>query len=175
MPYQSVSIKTGIAFQETLIDFALRVYDRPGIKSTCLRLQDESGANVNIVLWCCWLRNQNVSLSVQWLDDVLISVDTLSQLTVDRMREVRRVINESAGFTRVQAKLINKHILNAELTVEKIFLQRMQDLTLRFVEAEGDALESGMPPERLSLLYYLDFLKIPKPQAQSSSLLALCV
>lgn len=35
-------------------EFSLRVYGGKGVAETCLALQDECGADVNIVLFCCW-------------------------------------------------------------------------------------------------------------------------
>lgn len=144
---------------EKLSDFAFRVYAEPRVEELCIRLQNEYHANVNILLWTCWLQSRAIRLDTAWLDDILISVDTLSQLTVSRLQEVRRVVKSSSGFTRVQAKMINKHILNAELTAEKIFLQRMEDMTFRFLESQ-----QSLPPLESELIrpeYYLNFLHIP--------------
>ncbi|MFT7560229.1 MAG: hypothetical protein ACI93R_002147 [Flavobacteriales bacterium] len=144
-------------WQESFVSFALRVYGSEDFEELCLKLQNEYHANVNIILWCCWLEAEDISLSNMWLDEVLITIDTLTQLTVSRLQEVRKVIKDSSGFTKVQSKLINKHILNAELTAEKIFLQRLQDTTMRFLEAEA------FDPElhsKLSLEYYLGFLSM---------------
>jgi len=38
-----------------LWDFSLAVYARPAVAETCLALQDAFGADVNLVLYCCWL------------------------------------------------------------------------------------------------------------------------
>ncbi|MBI4293192.1 MAG: TIGR02444 family protein [Betaproteobacteria bacterium] len=34
--------------------FSLRTYGKPGVEQACLRLQDRHGADVNLVLLCCW-------------------------------------------------------------------------------------------------------------------------
>ena len=156
--------------QEPLVDFALRVYAEPKVEELCLYLQNDYNANVNILLWCCWLEAREIQLSTRWLDDVLISIDTLSQLTVGRLQEVRRAIKTSLGFTKVQAKLINKHVLNAELMAEKIFLQRLQDMTSRFDEFQK--LSNETPEEMLSAEYYLSFLQIPRAKERSEALMA---
>ncbi len=173
---QQLPVQPALAnsWSEGLVNFAFRVYDQKEMESLCLKLQNDYHANVNLILWCCWLEKQQVGLSAEWLDDVLITVDTLSQLTLSRLREVRRVVNEAAGFTRVQAKLINKHIVNAELTAEKIFLQRLQDLTSRFLEAEQPSAVTLNEFPDLTLYYYLEFLKVPKASRHSEKLLGLC-
>lgn len=157
---------------KSLIEYALSVYAEPEVETLCLHLQDEYHANVNILLWTCWLQVEQKALSGLWLNDALIYVDTVSQLTVSRLREVRGVIKESSGFTKVQAKLINKHILKAELTAEKIFLQRLQDMTSRFLESQEamvDVEDALLCPE-----YYLKFLNIPGAEAKAATLLRYC-
>lgn len=156
--------------REPLVEFAFRVYAEPKVEELCLHLQNKYQANVNILLWVCWLKAESIKIDRRWLDDVLISVDTLSQLTVARLQEVRRVIKESSGFTRVQSKLINKHILTAELMAEKVFLQRMQDMTLRFLESQialSSELEEVLDPE-----YYFEFMHIPNARERVSLILS---
>ena len=36
-------------------EFSLRVYGGRGVAEACLALQDECGADVNMVLYCCWV------------------------------------------------------------------------------------------------------------------------
>ncbi|QKT03198.1 TIGR02444 family protein [Ectothiorhodospiraceae bacterium 2226] len=36
-------------------DYSLDVYARPGVADSCLRLQDEAGLDVNLLLLCGWL------------------------------------------------------------------------------------------------------------------------
>lgn len=42
--------RQGIAFWP----FSLALYGRPGVAESCLRLQDEAGADVNLLLFCAW-------------------------------------------------------------------------------------------------------------------------
>ena len=37
-----------------LWDYSLAVYRRPGVSEALIRLQDAHGADVNLLLWCCW-------------------------------------------------------------------------------------------------------------------------
>lgn len=36
-------------------DFSLRTYRSEGVPDACLSLQDEHGADVNMLLYCCWI------------------------------------------------------------------------------------------------------------------------
>ena len=36
-------------------DFSVRTYRTPGVPDACLSLQNENGADVNMVLYCCWV------------------------------------------------------------------------------------------------------------------------
>ncbi|MDH5179353.1 MAG: TIGR02444 family protein [Gammaproteobacteria bacterium] len=38
-------------------DFSLSVYKQPEVSGACLQLQDEHGANINMMLFACWLGN----------------------------------------------------------------------------------------------------------------------
>lgn len=35
--------------------FSLALYGQEGVQEACLHLQDVHGADVNLLLWCCWL------------------------------------------------------------------------------------------------------------------------
>ena len=145
--------------KKSLWDFAVEIYAFPDVEKVCLELQNSYHANVNVILWCLWLEEEGIILSSTWIDDVLIKIDNVSQMTVANLRDVRRQLMEGGNFTKVQAQTISKHILNAELLIEKVLLHRLQDLTKRFIELnETEIIEN---PERLDLQFYLDFLQIP--------------
>ena len=42
--------------------FSLERYGRPGVAAICLQLQDEAGADVNMVLACLWCAQRGVAL-----------------------------------------------------------------------------------------------------------------
>lgn len=45
--------------------FALKVYGKPGVATACLLLQDRFGADVNILLYGCWMAARGRRLSVE--------------------------------------------------------------------------------------------------------------
>jgi len=164
----------GAPWSEPFPVFAERVYAIPEVKDWCISLQNEYYVNVNILLWTFWLQEEKIKISSFWLEDVLIAIDTTSQVTVGRLRDVRRAIKASTSFTRVQSQLVCRHILNAEISAERIFLQRLQDLTSKFLEStspyqqdagqqDSGTAKLGAADDELDLItpeHYLDFLGV---------------
>lgn len=157
----------------SLWEFASHVYGSPAVEQHAISLQDECNANINIMLWCCWLEAEGVRLSANLLDEVLITIDALSIQTVGKLREARRELERSGGFTKVQALSIKKHILNAELAIEKVLLHRLQDMTCRFLEAKEYREMCANDPE-LTLEYYLHFINVPDAREHASRFEAEC-
>lgn len=156
-------------WQQSLWDFAVKTYSSPQVEELSLSLQNNHQANINVLLWCQWLQEEKICIARDALPDVLEIIDTVSKKTVTRLREVRRELKELGGFTRVQAEMISKHILNAELMVEKVLLHRLQDLTRRFIEVMPD---SESP---LRLVDYLEYLKVPSAAKVAENFWATCM
>lgn len=155
-------------WQQSLWDFAVKAYSNPEVEKLSLSLQDNHQANINVLLWCHWLREEKIHIAKEALPDVLEIIDVVSQKTVARLRDVRRELKELGGFTRVQAEVISKQILHAELMVEKVLLHRLQDLTRRFTEVMPDS------QNPLQLVDYLEYLKVPSAAKVAEDFWATC-
>lgn len=147
-------------YNQNLWQFACDFYDYKDVKEQCLELQYVQGANVNILLWLCWLRTQTIPVSKSALSQALSIVGGSSQELIESLRKVREQLIASSNFTRVQEQLIQKHLLAAELAIEKIHLQRLQDLTARMEEEVGQ-------PDALCVSDYLQELIADDWEAQS--------
>lgn len=154
-----------LPFRQPLSDYAVEAYSQPKVKKLCLYLQDRYHANVNILLWTYWLSKERIKLSAYFLDHVLISIDTLSQLTVGRLREARRVIKVSQEFEGKISREIQLQILRAEISAERILLARLEDITKEHLAAD-----QGEPAQLLTPEYYLDFLGIDEAEKYASIL-----
>ena len=64
-------------------DFSVRTYRTPGVPEACLSLQNDHGADVNMLLYCCWagaavgplegeLFNRASEFSAHWAENVVI-------------------------------------------------------------------------------------------------------
>ncbi len=149
---------------ESLWNFATCLYQQEAVKETCLRLQDSAGASVNVILWLAWLASTNVRLKPAALSQALQAIGTDHLELVKSLRQARTHLKSANNFTRVQSQMIRKHILAAELSAEKVMLQRLQDLTQRLPKA--DAAE-----ECLTLFDYLQSLNLSNAAEQASALL----
>lgn len=137
--------------RDSLWDFACGLYADPTIKDQCLDLQDIYGADVTLILWLCWLDAANIAVRRGDLPQAQGIVAGVNRELLSGLRELRSQLIASSSFTRVQEQLIRKHILSAELAIEKVLLQRLQDLTARLVPCQGEE-------ELISLFDYLETL-----------------
>lgn len=148
--------------------FATAVYNEPEVEKLSLELQERNNANVNILLWAAWLQQAEIGLSRDVLDDVIATVESVSLVTVNRLRSVRRDIKEITSFTRVQSQMISKLILNAELAIEKVLLHRLQDMTLKFMEVMPDKVEP------VCLEDYFKRLELDDPAGMAERFVSAC-
>ncbi|MFC6438619.1 TIGR02444 family protein [Bowmanella sp. JS7-9] len=107
--------------------FSLRVY--PANKASLLQLQDEAGANVNVLLLAMWLNQQQLALtSGQWL--VLLNQSKDAAQRVERLRAFRRQLTDKTSSAYQMA-------LAAELDAEK---QHQAALIAALAESEWETL-----------------------------------
>jgi uncharacterized protein (TIGR02444 family) len=135
--------------------YATGFYAQEPIQQKCLELQDVYGANVDMILWLCWLDSNRLHLPPAALDEALTIVGGINQELLGGLRELRGKLIAGSNFTRVQEQLVRKHILAAELAIEKILLQRLQDFTSRLSPV-------GPEDECLSLFDYLERFAIER-------------
>lgn len=150
--------------ESPLWSFACGLYDFGDVKEQCLELQDVYGANVDIILWLCWQHSRQRSTSKAALAEALRIVGGHHQTLLEGLRGLRGELIASSTFTRVQEQLVRKHILAAELAIEKVLLQRLQDLTARLPKTAPDE-------EALTLFDYLDSLGSNSAEAIAADLL----
>lgn len=144
-----------IEIKSHLWTYATGFYAQEPIQQKCLELQDVYGANVDMILWLCWLDSNRIHLPPATLDEALTIVGGVNQELLGGLRELRNTLIASSNFTRVQEQLVRKHLLAAELAIEKILLQRLQDFTSRLSSV-------GPEEECLSLFDYLDRFAIER-------------
>lgn len=86
------------AVAEAFWAFSLDLYAHPAIAAACLRLQDELGLDVNLVLLCCWLaRSGRGPLSENDLAAAEARVASWRREILEPLRAARRAVKRLAG------------------------------------------------------------------------------
>ena len=81
---------TGVTDSNPFWTFSLTLYDEPGVADACIELQDESGADVNLLLYCCFASTCDVPLTVSDLQAVEAAVSPWREEMVRPVRALRR-------------------------------------------------------------------------------------
>ena len=75
---------------ETFWDYPIRVYALPRVSEHCLKLQDEFGFDVNLVLFSCWHGREYGTLNTSLLHEALTFSALWSTKVVQPLRSARR-------------------------------------------------------------------------------------
>jgi uncharacterized protein (TIGR02444 family) len=102
-----------------LWDFSLLHYARPGVAEACLRLQDEQGVNVNLLLWCMWLEQCGWELDGARLRTAQKHIHAWDEHYVVPLRQLRRRMKVEFGVADNGIEQVRTQIKHAELLAEK--------------------------------------------------------
>src|SRR4051794_31488432 len=101
--------------------FSLRFYSRPNVAAACLVLQDESGADVNLMLFLLFLaehKRQTTKADVARLD---VAVRAWRNNVVKPLRGLRRVLKTGVGEIPIAvSETFRGQIKRLELESEQI-------------------------------------------------------
>ena len=97
--------------------FSLLVYGRPGVADALIRLQDQGGHNVNLVLFALWLGScEGVRLDAAGLTRAHQAIEHLDREVVAPLRRLRRALKADADAD-VQA--LRRRVLALEIAAER--------------------------------------------------------
>jgi uncharacterized protein (TIGR02444 family) len=137
-------------------DYSLVHYGRPEVARVCLELQEDVGANVNLVLFCCWLGGFGQVLAVDDLDEAEDVIRDWNEQVVEPLRRVRRFVqSEFTGLTDQEWPLAVKQL---ELKAERVVQNRLYNWWLK--KSSGsmdnpDSVEQGGKQQLQNLNGYL--------------------
>jgi uncharacterized protein (TIGR02444 family) len=116
-----------------LWDFALRLYGTPGVGEACLLLQDESGVDVPVLLFCAWLAKNSVALSPPEIARIDGLVADWRNEVIEPLRAVRRRLKSGPHPAPIpETETLRNGVKAVELSSERI--------ELAVLEVEGQAL-----------------------------------
>ena len=109
--------------------FSLDFYRRPGVAEACIRLQDEAGVDVNVMLYLLYLAVHWRTITAEEMnriDDV--AADWRAAVVVP-LREIRRKLKSPLGaFVPAVTSELRNDVKRVELAAERIQQQALQDL-----------------------------------------------
>ncbi|HEY9032588.1 MAG TPA: TIGR02444 family protein [Pseudomonadales bacterium] len=111
-------------------DFSTRTYQIPQVETACLSLQDNVNADVNIILYCCWLGENRQPLGA---DDMALLLDTSQrwqQAILQPLRNARRMMKQH--IIAMPAELLEQTVRN------------MSDMEINAEHMEQQALEKAL-------------------------------
>ena len=105
----------------SLWQFSLAVYGNKAVERACLRLQDGGGANINLVLFCCWLGCEGYGrLTAAEMQDVLATASHWHKRAIGPLRALRRDLKgDPAPVSADRCEATRQKVLAAELEAER--------------------------------------------------------
>lgn len=110
--------------------WSLERYERGGAAEILLRLQDEHGLNVNLLLWCCWSAEFFDAVSEPVMGDAEKATRDWNARVTAPLRSVRRYLKNGKHADRKQRKALRKTVKDAELEAEKLEQTRLEALAI---------------------------------------------
>jgi uncharacterized protein (TIGR02444 family) len=150
--------------------FSLAFYARPGVSAACIALQDEHGADVDLILYGLWAASEGHCLS----PNDIAAADRLAapwrETVLDPIRRARRAMKPPPdGFDAAMVDALRRQVLAAELEAERV----QHDALARHF-APGDAVSDPVAAARGNLMRYAAHVGIPESAAPLATLLNAC-
>ena len=96
--------------------YSLAHYGRPEVAECCLSYQDNHGANVNLLLFCCWLGCCGQRVEPEQLEQARSLIEEWDLHAVQKIRSIRRFFTSS----QQASSEIVESLRRAELMAEQI-------------------------------------------------------
>jgi uncharacterized protein (TIGR02444 family) len=106
-------------------NFSVAIYGRPGVREACLRLQDEAGLDVNVLLYCLWRAARGTDLAADDLRARLAALAPWMAAAVKPLRTLRRALKAADGLPSEAGELarqLSALELEAERTAQGLIL-----------------------------------------------------
>ena len=104
-------------------EFSLALYSQPDVAAYCLRLQDDAGANVNLLLFCCWTGRRGVALDARALVAAAAAIEDWQVRVLRPLRARRR----TAGIAPAEKQRLLAEELTAERHEQALLVQWLED------------------------------------------------
>ncbi len=140
-------------------DYSLSVYGKDGIADAFLELQDSVHADVNILLYCCWVGvNGGRRLDDNALKEIIDRVKFWQSEVVSPLRAVRNAMKSNpANSLEPISERLRSRIKNCELEAERVE-QLLLFQAYPVVEKLGNHDSTGLENVQANLELYIGVL-----------------
>jgi uncharacterized protein (TIGR02444 family) len=147
-------------------EFSLAFYAREAVGAACLSLQDRRGADVNILLLCCWLATLNLTINEAGIRTAVETVADWRRDVLEPLRAVRRrVANAPMEIGKMERRAIKDGLLAVELDCERAAQGRIVAVVASDVEPTEVGTMHGIASNALET--YLGLLAL-EPEEQDA-------
>jgi uncharacterized protein (TIGR02444 family) len=120
--------------------FSLRLYRVPGVAPACLRLQDEAGADVNVLFFLLWNASRGVRLSAAAIAGADGHIAPWREAAVKPLRAVRRSLKDDDVLQdAAAAEAFRTRVKGLELEAERLQQEALYGL------AQTDSVATWQP------------------------------
>lgn len=156
-------------------NFSVAVYGREGVARICLDLQDRLNADVNMLLFCCWLAGRGARrLGAAEIEALVAAVETWRRGAVEPLRATRRFLKNIAANSATSPKQATEELRRSVAGCE-LAAERLQQILLvralpagRSGPASGPAATTGIARGNLNV--YLETVGPGLAEAEASIL-----
>ena len=118
-------------------DFSLTVYHRPEVSNLCLDLQNHYGADVNMLLFACWLGHTGRgTVTVSAWRAMILRVTKWRDKVIKPLRSVRHMLKGELLAPRSMKEQVFKSEIDAE-HIEQLILEKEWGNTRRSMIADS--------------------------------------
>jgi uncharacterized protein (TIGR02444 family) len=151
--------------------FSLQFYRRPGVAEACIALQEESGVDVNLLLFLLWHAAQGRALSGAEIESLEGRIAPWRQDTVVPLRAIRRALKSPPVLLEVgAAEAFRTRIKAVELEAERLQQEAMYELARE--RLLGQPASSAAEAARQNVTAYESSCRAPLAKPAVEKLLA---
>ena len=162
--------------QNPLWRYSLRVYRLPAVESVCLALQDGSGTDTNLLLYCCWLGESGRSVDKRGLRAAMAALAHWQAEVIQPVRQARRALKSArADWPGGTVQDLRRRLSTIELDLEYLEQCRLLEQA-QALPAAGRMLAPRKAMQQ-NLRRYLELMAIPASSEawrQAQSLVDAC-
>lgn len=144
---------------DQLWDFSLKFYRQPGVEPLCLTLQEHWQADINILLWLCWLETESIAIENTQIQLAEAHIATWNREAVWPLRTLRMEMKQRYGISDTAIEATRSAIKKAELQAERVVQIRLEQLAHTW---RAQTQRQPMTPGH-NLAVYADYLQLPEP------------